>query len=138
MARSTALVTLASCGTAPPPETVDYPLGPIVASLEPENPRLARPEPGDEVVFADTGDARPLTGVVERVAEGGEVRFRYQRGGRSHQGVLNLRRPDVRREQGRILNTYVRVRRRDDPPGARYLAGDLLVGFRVGAKKRSP
>jgi len=109
-----------------------------VASLEPESPRLATPEPGDQVLFADTGDASALIGIVERVMDGTEVRFRYQRGGRSHQGVLNLRRPDVRRDNGRILNSYVRVRRRDDPPTARYLAGELLVGFRVGAGTRTP
>ena len=137
-ARSTVLLALASCGTAPAPEPIEYPLGPIVASLEPESPRLATPQTGDEILFADTGDAHRLVGVVEGVADRGEVHFRYERGGRKLSGVLNLLRPDVRRERGRILNSYLRIRRRGDPPDARYLAGELLVGFRVGAAPPAP
>ena len=115
-----------------------YPLGPVVAPLETSSPRLATPEPGDEELFADTGADGPRVGIVERVGEGGEVGFRYRRGDRSLRGVLNLRRPDVRRQGGRILNSYLRVRRRDDPPDARYLAGELLVGFRVGGRAHTP
>jgi hypothetical protein len=122
---------LVACGTVSEPEPVDYPLGPVLA-LEPETPRLASPVPGDEVLFGDTGGDKPLVGVVESVGGGGEVRFRYTRGGRVWRGVLNLVRPDSRRDgHGRILNSYVRTKRRGDPPDARYLAGELLIGFRV-------
>ena len=100
------------------------------APLETESPRLAAPLPGDEILFAETGEAEALAGVVESV-EGGQVGFRYRRGGRDYRGVLDLRRPDVRRDRrGRILNSYLRIKRRDDPPDTRYLAGELLVGFR--------
>jgi hypothetical protein len=83
-------------------------------------------------MFTGTGDGGPREGVVERVGDAGEVWFRYRRGGREGRGVLNLLRPNLRRAEGRVLNSYIRVRRRDDPPDTRYLAGELLVGFRVG------
>jgi hypothetical protein len=33
--------------------------------------------------------------------------------------------------KGLIVNTFLRARHPDDPPRARYLAGQLLVGFRT-------
>ena len=122
---------LAGCGSAPSPEPLEYPLGPVVAPLETESPRFATPLPGDEILFAETGEAEALLGVVESVGQG-DVRFRYRRAGREYRGVLDLHHPDVRRDRrGRILNSYLRIKRRGDPPDTRYLAGELLVGFRA-------
>jgi hypothetical protein len=66
------------------------------------------------------------------------VWFRYRRGETTLRGVLNLRRPSVRRDGGIILNSYLRIRRKNDPVDARYLAGELLVGFRPGSRKQTP
>jgi len=95
-----------------------------------------RPRPLDLAVFAE---ARPtasqaagrMLGVVVSVA-GDRVEFLYARNTRAGLGVLNLRRPDRRRDpSGAVDNTYLRVIQPADPKGARYLAGQLLSGFAV-------
>jgi hypothetical protein len=90
---------------------------------------------GDEVLFSEVGEGGRLVGVVNAVQADGTVRFTYPRDGRQWRGVLSLRHPTVRRDRrGRILNSYIRTKRRDDPPDARYLAGELLVGFRAPSR----
>ncbi|XXF80437.1 NlpC/P60 family protein [Myxococcaceae bacterium GXIMD 01537] len=94
------------------------------------------PRPGDLVFFLETYDRNKdgrrndgLThiGVVERVDRDGTVTFVHRAGGGVKRGRLNLRSPDVRRdERGRVLNDY--LRRPGGPPAPR-LAGQLVAGF---------
>ncbi|MFH1532827.1 MAG: CHAP domain-containing protein [Pseudomonadota bacterium] len=97
------------------------------------------PAPGDLVFFDDTwdrdGDGRPgdpLThvGVVVETEPDGRVRFIHVGSRKIKDGVLHLGRPDVLRDAGGdLLNSPLRVRRKRDPRGTRYLAGQLLCGF---------
>src|SRR5215468_2216319 len=85
---------------------------------------LPAPRKGDLVIFDDG-----KTGVV--IDKKGElVRFLYVKAGAVREGVLSTERPDRRRDaQGRLLNSYVRARRENDPPGTRYLAGECVTAF---------
>jgi len=87
----------------------------------------AHPAAGDLVVF-DPGER----GIVTRTDPDGRVHFLFVKAGAVRAGVLSLRHPGLRRDRnGRLLNTYVKARRIDDPPGARYLAGELWSAFSV-------
>jgi probable lipoprotein NlpC len=97
------------------------------------------PAAGDLVFFDDTWDRDrdgqrndPLThvGVVVEAAPGGRVRFVHVGSRKLKDGHLDPARPgDKRDEDGGIVNSPLRVRRRRDPQGTRYLAGQLLRGF---------
>lgn len=101
--------------------------------------REARPLPGDLVFFHDTydrnGDGRardPLThvGIVERAGPDGAVTFLHRGGRGVARGTLSLRRPDSERgPEGERWNSRVRSARPGDPPGTRYLAGELFAAF---------
>jgi probable lipoprotein NlpC len=101
--------------------------------------RGERPLPADLVFFDDTYDRNgdgladdPLThvGVVERADADGTVTF-FHRGTRGvARGVMSLRHPgDERGAAGQRLNSRLRPARPDDPPGTRYLAGELFAAF---------
>jgi hypothetical protein len=96
--------------------------------------RKRAPRPLDLVLF---DQARPspaqrtgrLIGVVVAL-KGDRVAFLYTRGRRARLGVLNAHAPDRRRSAGgTVENTFLRIIRRGDPRGTRYLAGQLLSGF---------
>ena len=97
------------------------------------------PEPGDLVFFDDTWDRDrdgrrddPLThvGVVVDLLTGGRLRFVHVGSRKLKAGFLHEGRPgDKRDEDGNTLNSPLRVRRKRDPGGTRYLAGQLLRGF---------
>lgn len=100
--------------------------------------RSDRPSPGDLVLFHNTRDANSngknddLYSDVGAVVEvrGLRVTFIYLRRGRAQLGVLNKRHPNQRRlTTATIQNTYLRIKRRTDPPRTHYLAGQLLAGF---------
>lgn len=96
------------------------------------------PDPGDVVFFDNTHDRNDngrldddLThlAVVEAVAADGTLTLVH----RGSKGVvriwMNLKRPDEHTDSdGRILNSYLRVRTSRDPAGTRYLAGELWRG----------
>jgi hypothetical protein len=88
------------------------------------------PRIGDVVLFHKTGDATAGVVIARR---GPRVRFLYLHptSGRARVGTLNLDQPNRRRlrRSARIQNTFLRVKRRTDPPSTRYLAGQLLAGF---------
>ena len=89
-------------------------------------PRARR---GDVVFFAigDRESCGDHAGVVEAVDRGGRIVFRESRFGLQRRSFVHPRRPVERRdERGYILNTFLRARRLDDPPGARYFAGEML------------
>ncbi|WP_447978993.1 CHAP domain-containing protein [Candidatus Nitrospira bockiana] len=94
---------------------------------------------GDLVFFDDTWDFNgdglvndPLThvGVVERVESDGTIVFISRVSGAVERYRMNLASPHVHRSQdGRVLNDYMRRKRRNDPEGTRYLTGQLFATF---------
>lgn len=98
------------------------------------------PSPGDLAFFDDTYDRDrdgrvndELTHVALVLEVGADGTILLAHGG-TGQGrttmVMNLRRPDVRRDEaGAEINDYLRVRRDSDPAGAKYLSGELWRGF---------
>lgn len=98
------------------------------------------PQLGDLAFFDDTYDRDrngklddPLShvAIVIDVEPDGTIVMAH---GGSSQGRttlrMNLKHPNARRDDdGRELNDYLRVQRRNDPPGTRYLAGELWRGF---------
>lgn len=87
-----------------------------------------RPRPGALVFFGQTAHAFHA-GVVERV-EGARISFVHAARGRVRRGTCDLEAPSRRRDgRGRIVNTYLVPRRREDLPGTRYLCGQLVLGF---------
>jgi len=100
--------------------------------------RRREPRPGDVVFFDNTYDRNgnhrlddDLThlAVVEAVAEDGTLTL-VHRGSRGVVRIyMNLHRPDEHADgDGRVLNSFLRVRRADDRPGTRYLTGELWRG----------
>jgi len=93
---------------------------------------VTEPRPGDLAFFHDTydrnrdrkvNDPYSHVAIVEQV-EGTQLTL-VHRGGR---GIARLR-MDLSQPGQRAGNDYLRVRRRGDPPGTRYLAGELSAGF---------
>ncbi len=96
------------------------------------------PEPGDVVFFDNTHDRNKngrlddeLThlAVVEAVADDGTLTL-VHRGGKGVRRIwMNLNRPSEHQDaSGRVLNSFLRVRRSSDPAATRYLAGELWRG----------
>lgn len=90
--------------------------------------------PGD-ILFFDTRGVAPVpecadrAGIVESVATDGRITFVEARDGRVRHSFVDPARPADRRDaQGEILNSFLRPIRIDDPPGARYFAGEMLCG----------
>jgi hypothetical protein len=84
--------------------------------------------PGDVVFFNVAGPGcADHAGVVEAVDPSGRIVFREARAGRVRQSFVYPWAPALRRgPDGRILNSFLRPRRREDPPDARYFAGEML------------
>lgn len=57
------------------------------------------------------------------------LRFAYLSGQRVRIGVLTPGRPHTHRARGRIVNSYIRTKRRQDPRGTCYLAAELVSGY---------
>lgn len=98
------------------------------------------PLPGDLVFFhntADTnGDGRnndwySLCGVVKSVDEDGTVAFIAVVRGEVQELLMNLGRPEVRRDESKAayLNSFLRPKSLTDPEYTQYLAGELYAGF---------
>ncbi len=83
-----------------------------------------------DVVFFDLGGRNRCgdhAGVVDEVDITGRISFRESRGGVVRLSYAHPEQPDARRAaDGRVINTFLRIRRAEDPPGVRYLAGSLL------------
>ncbi len=92
----------------------------------------AKARPGD-VVFFDV-DANGLgcgnhVGLVETVEPDGRITFREWRGGFARHSYLQPADPRARRDpRGRVLNTFLRIKRPDDPEDALYFAGEMICG----------
>jgi hypothetical protein len=81
-----------------------------------------------DVVFFDLGDGcAGHVGLVEGADGDGRVAFREARDGQIRHSYADATTPSVRRDEaGRILNTFLRPKRPDDPPQTRYFAGEML------------
>ena len=94
--------------------------------------------PGDVVFFDTRGTGEQPrcadhAAVVERVSPDGRIGFVELRGGRLRHSVADPRRPGERRDtRGDVLNSFLRPVHPDDPPGARYFAGQMLCGIARG------
>ncbi len=90
--------------------------------------------PGDVLLFdtrgvASTPECADRAGIVESVAAGGRITFVEAQGGRIRRSFVDPAHPASRRDaRGEILNSFLRPIRIDDPPGARYFAGEMLCG----------
>lgn len=98
------------------------------------------PLPGDLVFFHNSadrnGDGRnndwySLCGVIKDVDEGGSVTFIAVVRGEVQELVMNLGRPEVRRDErsNTYLNSFLRSKNLSDPEYTQYLAGELYAGF---------
>ena len=90
--------------------------------------------PGD-ILFFDTRGVAPRpecadrTGIVESVGASGRITFVEAQGGGVRRSFVDPAHPSARRDaRGEILNSFLRPIRIDDPPGARYFAGEMLCG----------
>jgi len=89
---------------------------------------------GGDVLFFDLGTGCGMhTGLVETAEAGGRIGFREWRDGSSKHSYVTPRDPYLRRDgRGRIMNTFLRPRRMDDPAETSYFAGEMLCAvFRV-------
>ena len=90
---------------------------------------------GDVVFFNIEGEeCADHVGVIESV-DAGRIAFREARDGQVRTSYVDPGAPSSRRgPDGRILNSFLRPRRTDDPPAARYFAGEMLCA--VGRVRR--
>ncbi len=95
----------------------------------------AEARPGD-ILFFDTRGLEPApacadrAGIVESVGPEGRITFVEAQAGRVRRSFVDPAHPSSRRDaRGEILNSFLRPIRIDDPPGARYFAGEMLCGI---------
>jgi hypothetical protein len=90
--------------------------------IQPEQARA-----GDVVFFDLGGGCGNHVGLVEASDAEGRIGFREWRDGYPRHSFVTPRQPLLRRDvRGRILNTFLRPKRQDDPSDARYFAGEML------------
>jgi hypothetical protein len=97
------------------------------------------PGPGDLVFFSNTYDKNrdrkvndPLThvGIVERVDSDGTITFFHLIRNRIRRDAMNLSKPSVHKDENdKVINDYLRRRRRYDHSGTPYLTAQLFAGF---------
>jgi hypothetical protein len=105
-------------------------------------PTAARP--GD-VLFFDTraGEGPPScdaatdhAALVTDVTPSGRITFVEARAGKIRTSFADPAHPTLRRAgSGEIVNTFLRPKAIDDPPGTRYFAGELLCGVARPARR---
>jgi len=83
---------------------------------------------GGDVLFFDLGSGCGRhTGLVETAESGGRIGFREWRDGSSRHSYVTPRDPLMRRDgKGRIMNTFLRPKRMEDPVETTYFAGEML------------
>jgi hypothetical protein len=89
---------------------------------------------GGDVLFFDVGSGcGGHAGVAETAEPGGRIGFREWRDGSSRHSFVSPRAPYLRRDdRGRIMNSFLRPKRMDDPEETAYFAGEMLCAvFRV-------
>jgi hypothetical protein len=89
---------------------------------------------GGDVLFFDLGNGCGAhTGLVETAELDGRIGFHEWRDGSSRHSFVAPRDPYLRRDgRGRIMNTFLRPKRMEDPSDTTYFAGEMLCAvFRV-------
>jgi hypothetical protein len=83
---------------------------------------------GGDVLFFDLGaGCGAHVGLVETAEPGGRLGFREWRDGSSRHSFVTPRDPFLRRDaKGRIMNTFLRPKRMEDPAETTYFAGEML------------
>lgn len=87
-----------------------------------------------DFVFFDLGQGCGAHGgLVDGVDPSGRITFREWRDGVRLRSYAQPREPRTRRDaSGRILNSFLRPKRLDDPAGAKYFAGEMVCAvYRV-------
>ena len=100
-------------------------------------PEVRAAVPADILCFDNAHDANGNGRLDDRGADLGVVietgasslRFAYLSGQRVRIGVLTPGRPHTHRSGGRIVNSYIRAKRRQDPVRTSYLAAELVKGY---------
>jgi hypothetical protein len=95
---------------------------------------LADQARGGDVLFFDVGTGCGAhVGLVETAESGSRIGFREWRDGSSRHSYVTPRDPFLRRDgRGRIMNTFLRPKRIEDPADTTYFAGEMLCAvFRV-------
>jgi hypothetical protein len=94
--------------------------------------QFAQVQPGEarggDILFFDLGTGcGGHTGLVETAESGGRIGFREWRDSSSRHSYVTPREPLLRRDdRGRIMNTFLRPKRMDDPAETAYFSGEML------------
>lgn len=91
---------------------------------------VATPRPADLVFFHGAGGAAELA-VVRSVGGDGVIDAIAVTRGAVRPIVVDPAHPHARRRGGRVVNTFLRARRKGDEDGAAYLAGQLFIDARA-------
>jgi hypothetical protein len=86
----------------------------------------AEARPGDVLFFNLGGGCGSHTGLVDLVDSDGRIIFREWRDGSARRSYVHAGQPRVRRDDTRILNTFLRTKRPGDAPTTQYFAGEML------------
>jgi len=89
---------------------------------------------GGDILFFDLGTGCGAhVGLVETAESSGRIGFREWRDGSTRHSYVTPRDPYLRRDtRGRIMNTFLRPKRMEDPVETTYFAGEMLCAvFRV-------
>jgi hypothetical protein len=106
-----------------------------------------KPRPGDLAFFHDTydrnhdgelGDPFSHVAIVESAETSGRATLIHFGSHGVKRIVLDTSRPTVHRIAEFVVNDFLRIRRSGDPPGTRYLAGELLAGFGTPDPREQP
>ena len=101
-----------------------------LAALRRGTTAVATPRPADLVFFHGAGGAAELA-VVRSVGGDGVIDAIAVTRGAVRPIVVDPAHPHARRRAGRVVNTFLRARRKGDEDGAAYLAGQLLIDARA-------
>ncbi len=86
----------------------------------------SKARPGDVLFFNLGGGCGSHTGLVDLVDSDGRIIFREWRNGGAQRSYVHPGQPRSRRDDTRILNTFLRTKRPDDAPTTQYFAGEML------------
>jgi hypothetical protein len=83
-------------------------------------------KPGDVLFFNTGGGCGSHTGLVDLVDGDGRIIFREWRDGGARRSYVHPGQPRARRDDARVLNTFLRIKRPGDGPTTQYFAGEML------------
>ena len=83
-------------------------------------------KPGDVLFFNLGSGCGSHTGLVDLVDADGRIIFREWRDGGARRSYVHPAQPRARRDDTRVLNTFLRIKRPGDAPNSQYFAGEML------------